>query len=107
VFGKFKVPAAPVRNLLEVTNDPHMHERGMLRWIDHPQFGRIVVPGSPLRIHGADPVPQQPSPRLSEHTHEILAELLHLTHAEIASLEADGVVGAAEAAGEMPARQAS
>ncbi len=96
VFGKFKVPSAPVRDLIEVTNDKHMHERGMLRWIDHPQFGRIVVPGSPLRIHGADPADDRPSPRLSQHTHEILAEYLGLGAADIASLEADGVVGAPE-----------
>jgi CoA:oxalate CoA-transferase len=85
-----------VRDLIEVTNDRHMHERGMLEWIDHPQFGRIVVPGSPLRIHGTDPLPSTPSPRLGEHNHEILAGMLKLSSEDIASLEAEGTIGIAQ-----------
>ena len=57
-----RLPVAPVRDLVEVTNDPHMHERGMLEWLDHPVFGRIVVPTNPLRFHGADKVETVPSP---------------------------------------------
>jgi crotonobetainyl-CoA:carnitine CoA-transferase CaiB-like acyl-CoA transferase len=97
IFGKYKVPAAPVRDLIEVTNDKHMHERGMLQWIDHPQFGRIVVPNSPLRFHGIDPLPGTPSPRLGQHNHEILAEMLNLSAADIASLEAEGTIGKPQA----------
>ena len=32
-------PAAPVRDCPEVMHDPHMHERGMLEWVDHPELG--------------------------------------------------------------------
>jgi CoA:oxalate CoA-transferase len=98
IFAKYKVPAAPVRDLLEVTNDPHMHQRGMLEWIDHPQFGRIVVPNSPMRIHGTDRLPTAPSPRLGQHNHDIFGGMLQLTEQEIASLEAEGVIGKPEAA---------
>jgi crotonobetainyl-CoA:carnitine CoA-transferase CaiB-like acyl-CoA transferase len=97
LLSKHKVPAAPVRDLIEVTNDPHMHARGMLEWIDHPQFGRIVVPNSPLRIHGADPVPTEPSPRLGQHNHEILAGMLNMSADQIASLEAEGAIGKPQA----------
>jgi CoA:oxalate CoA-transferase len=97
IFARHKVPAAPVRDLIEVTNDKHMHERGMLQWIDHPQFGRIVVPNSPLRFHGIDPLPSTPSPRLGQHNHEILAEMLNLSAEEIASLEAEGTIGKPQA----------
>jgi hypothetical protein len=41
-----------------------MHERGMLEWIEHDQIGRIFVPTSPLRFHGADRVATTPSPKL-------------------------------------------
>jgi CoA:oxalate CoA-transferase len=97
IFARHKVPAAPVRDLIEVTNDKHMHERGMLQWIDHPQFGRIVVPNSPLRFHGIDPLPSTPSPRLGQHNHEILAEMLNLSAEDIASLEAEGTIGKPQA----------
>jgi crotonobetainyl-CoA:carnitine CoA-transferase CaiB-like acyl-CoA transferase len=53
---EFGFPAAPVRDLIEVMNDPHMHARGQLEWFDDPDLGRIVLPASPLIIHGAERV---------------------------------------------------
>jgi crotonobetainyl-CoA:carnitine CoA-transferase CaiB-like acyl-CoA transferase len=87
-----RVPCSPVRTLREVMNDPHMHERGMLEWIDHPVLGRIVVPTTPLRLHGAPKVPSAPSPSLGEHNSEIYGEWLGLPAAEIGKLKADGVI---------------
>lgn len=87
-----RLPVAPVRDLVEVTNDPHMHERGMLEWLDHPVFGRIVVPTSPLRYHGADKVETIPSPEAGQHNGEILGEWLGLSEDDVARLHSDGVV---------------
>jgi crotonobetainyl-CoA:carnitine CoA-transferase CaiB-like acyl-CoA transferase len=87
-----RVPCSPVRNLLEVMHDRHMHERGMLEWIDHPVLGRIVVPTTPLRLHGAPRVQTAPSPSLGEHNSEIYGDWLGLPAAEIEKLKADGVI---------------
>jgi crotonobetainyl-CoA:carnitine CoA-transferase CaiB-like acyl-CoA transferase len=92
ILRRHGVPCAAVRDLIEVMNDPHMHARGMLEWIEHPELGRIVVPGSPLRFHGADPVPTTPSPRVGENSAEVLSEMLGLSAAEVAALARDGVV---------------
>ena len=80
-------PAAVlVRDLAEVMNDPQLHERGMLEWIDHPELGRIAAPRSPLRFEGV-PLPElRPSPRLGEHAAEILTDWLGLSPDEIAEL---------------------
>jgi CoA:oxalate CoA-transferase len=86
------VPSAPVRDLLEVMNDRHMHERGMLERIDHPELGDIVVPTSPLRFHGADRVPTTPSPRIGQHNDEVYGGWLGLSADEIAALRRDGVI---------------
>ena len=52
-----------MRTAPEVMNDPHMHERGMLQHIEPlPELGPIVVPTSPLRLHGARNAPPVPSP---------------------------------------------
>ena len=51
---RHNVPHAPVRDVVEVTHDKHMHERQFLEWIDHPQYGRVAIADSPLRLHGAD-----------------------------------------------------
>ena len=86
------VPAAPVRELAEVIEDPHMHERGMLAWIDHPDLGRIVVPSSPLRFHGAPPPPPGASPAQGEHNHEIFVDWLGLNQDEFDRLRDHGVI---------------
>ena len=47
-----RVPCAPVRGLDEVIRDTHLHERRALLDIDHPDFGAITVPTSPLIFEG-------------------------------------------------------
>jgi crotonobetainyl-CoA:carnitine CoA-transferase CaiB-like acyl-CoA transferase len=89
---RYKVPCAPVRNAVEVMNDPHMHERGMLQRIQHPSLGEIVVPNSPLRLHGADRVPPVASPKLGEHNVDVYSGWLGLQEREVAALQADGVI---------------
>jgi CoA:oxalate CoA-transferase len=59
-----RIPVAPVREVDEVMHDRHMHERGFLAEIEHDEIGRVTVPTSPLRFHGADKVPLEPSPKL-------------------------------------------
>lgn len=88
-----RVPCAPVRTLLEVVNDPHLHARGSLRWIDHPEYGRIVVPISPLRFEGEEgTVPYRPSAALGADTEAILAQRLGLAPEALAQLREQKVV---------------
>lgn len=87
------VPAAPVRTLEEVLHDPGMHERGMLRWVDHPEVGRVVLPSTPLRIEGAPPPDFAPSPFLNQHEAEVLGGLLGLDEAERDAIRAAGGLG--------------
>jgi CoA:oxalate CoA-transferase len=61
IAKRHRIPLAPVRDVDEVMRDRHMHERGMLEWIEHDEIGHIVVPTTPLRIHGADPVDTCPA----------------------------------------------
>src|SRR5947199_5802529 len=70
---KHRVPCAPVRTLKEVGNDPHLHQRGMLQWIEHPELGRIVVQASPMRYDGTPQLPHQPSRRLGEDNEGVLS----------------------------------
>ena len=89
---RHRIPLAPVRDVNEVMHDPGMHERGFLAEIEHDEIGRVTVPTSPLRFHGADPVPLVPSPKLGQHNAEIYGEWLGLSGAEIAELKNDGVI---------------
>jgi CoA:oxalate CoA-transferase len=88
----YKIPVAPVRNAVEVMNDPHMHARGMLQQIDHPSLGSIIVPNSPLRLHGADPVEPVPSPALGQHNLEIYGSWLGLGVSGVEALQRSGAI---------------
>jgi CoA:oxalate CoA-transferase len=88
----YKIPVAPVRNAVEVMNDPHMHARGMLQQIDHPSLGPIIVPNSPLRLHGADPVEPVPSPALGQHNLEIYGSWLGLGVIGVETLQRSGAI---------------
>ena len=69
------IPSAPVRTLSEVVDDPHLHARGALRWIDHPQHGRLVIAESPLRLHGNERAAYRDSVPLGQDTQAILDSL--------------------------------
>ena len=89
---RHRIPLAPVRDVNEVMHDPGMHERGFLAEIEHDEIGRVTVPTSPLRFHGADPVPLVPSPKLGQHNAEIYGGWLGLSQDEIAALKSDAVI---------------
>lgn len=87
-----KIPAAPVRDLTEVTNDPHMHERGMLRWVDHPELGRVVLPNSPIRYEGSPLMDLIPSPELGQHNRDVYCGFLGLSEGDFEGLKAEGAI---------------
>jgi crotonobetainyl-CoA:carnitine CoA-transferase CaiB-like acyl-CoA transferase len=89
---RHKVPTAPVRDLEEVVNDVHMHQRGMLNWLDHPEVGRIAAPHSPIRLHGSPRIPLRPAGRLGEHNREVYVDWLGLSVDEFEGLKADEVI---------------
>ena len=86
------VPTAAVRDLEEVVNDEHLHQRGMLRWIDHPDVGHIAAHHSPIRVHGNEPMELTLNPRLGQHNDAVYGDWLGLDEAEIASLRQDGAI---------------
>jgi crotonobetainyl-CoA:carnitine CoA-transferase CaiB-like acyl-CoA transferase len=89
---RFRIPVAPVRSAVEVMNDPHMHERGMLQRIEHPSLGPIIVPNSPLRLHGSDRVEPLPSPSLGQHNAEVYGGWLGIGRDGVAALQAAGAI---------------
>jgi formyl-CoA transferase len=92
LLTRHRVPCAPVRTVAEVVEDPHLHARGSLQWIDHPEYGRIVVPSSPVRFPDDERVPYVPSAALGEHTRQVLHEKLGLGAGEVEALEAAGAL---------------
>jgi formyl-CoA transferase len=75
VLGEAGVPAGAVFDTMELSTDPDMLARSIFATIDHPQHGRVTIPGWPVKLSGS-PTEIVRAPLLGEHTEEVLAEWL-------------------------------
>lgn len=87
------VPAAAVRVVEEIVDDPDLHARGSLQWMEHPEAGRQPIPHSPIRWHGSELLALEPSPVLGADNESVLTDLAGFTAEEVSALAADGVFG--------------
>jgi crotonobetainyl-CoA:carnitine CoA-transferase CaiB-like acyl-CoA transferase len=87
-----EVPAAPVNDLAGAFAEPPVAERGMIVEYDHPDVGKVRLPGNPIKMSGATGTPSRPAPRLGEHTDAVLIELLKLPPEQIAALRREGAI---------------
>jgi crotonobetainyl-CoA:carnitine CoA-transferase CaiB-like acyl-CoA transferase len=87
-----EVPAAPVNNLDGAFAEPPVAEREMIVEYDHPDVGKVRLPGNPIKMSSIPATPSRPAPRLGEHTDVVLSELLSLSADKIADLRRQGAV---------------
>jgi CoA:oxalate CoA-transferase len=88
---KHHVPAAPLRDVMEVLADTHLHARGFLT-DQVTDAGPVALPNSPIRYEGSALRPLTSSPSLGEHTDEVLTELCGLDEDALAALRRTGVI---------------
>ena len=86
------VPCAPVQTVREVVDDPHLKERGMIRYVVHPNLGRVPVIGNPLQLSDSPLTEVRLAPSLGEHTDDVLGEIAGYDSERIDALRSLGVV---------------
>jgi crotonobetainyl-CoA:carnitine CoA-transferase CaiB-like acyl-CoA transferase len=91
-FRAGDIPAAPVNNLDGVFAEPPIADRNMIVEYDHPQVGKVRLPGNPIKMTGMEGTISEPAPMLGEHTDKVLTDLLELDATAIAALRAAGAV---------------
>jgi crotonobetainyl-CoA:carnitine CoA-transferase CaiB-like acyl-CoA transferase len=71
------VPAGPINDLHQVFDDPHVKHRGMNLELVSAAAKGGKIPGirTPIMVDGTPMASARPSPRLGEHTAEILGEI--------------------------------
>jgi len=84
------VPAGAVFDTMELQNDPSFEKRGIMQVMQHAN-GPFKMPTWPVRVDG-ETVRIKPSPRLGEHSAEVLSSWLGVGAEEIAALKKDGVL---------------
>ncbi|MCC7346638.1 MAG: CoA transferase [Variibacter sp.] len=86
------VPCAPVNNIDGAFSEPPVAEREMIVEYDHPDVGKVRLPGNPIKMGGMEGTISKPAPRLGEHTNAVLQSLLGLSEADVTRLRAAGAV---------------
>jgi len=71
------IPAGPINDLQQVFADPQVVHRGMRLELKSPEAKGGIIPGvrTPIVLDGEPMASERPSPRLGEHTAEILREI--------------------------------
>ncbi len=92
------VPAAVLRNTLDVLYDPHLEARGYWQWRERAYVGDQPNPSAPFRPASEDGpsrpyAVEWPAPTLGQHNREVLTRLLGLSEDELKVLERDKVIG--------------
>jgi formyl-CoA transferase len=93
VLDEALVPAARVRTINEVLNEPQLEARGLMTGINMPDASvPAYVPNLGFKVDGQVTSPTRPPARLGADTHEVLAEL-DLSPDTLATLTEQGVIG--------------
>ncbi|WP_404287667.1 CaiB/BaiF CoA transferase family protein [Glutamicibacter arilaitensis] len=89
LLGNAGVPFSPVKTLREVDQDPHLIEREMIRFIDHPENGRVPVVGNPLKMSTLQPGAElSAAPKVGQDQSEVLGRLLGMSERDAEALRA-------------------
>ena len=94
LLEKRGVPAARVRNPIEVLHDPLLHESGAVMNLEHSQFGSVGAVGMGLPINFSKSKSQfdQPATELGAANEQIYGEMLRLSKEEIDELKTAGII---------------
>jgi crotonobetainyl-CoA:carnitine CoA-transferase CaiB-like acyl-CoA transferase len=85
-FKAAEVPAGPINDIPAVVEDPQVQARGMIGRLGDGAFVR-----QPVHFSTYPEIPEQPSPRLGEHTETVLTEYGY-SRDEIAAMKAEGAI---------------
>lgn len=86
------VPSGPVQDVDDIAICPQVAARDMLLEIDDPAWGKVKVPGQPIKATGSPPARNDAPPKLGAHTDALLQELAGLSDAEIEALREKRIV---------------
>ncbi|MFO8102288.1 MAG: CoA transferase [Dehalococcoidia bacterium] len=76
----------------ELKDDPQIMANGYITEFEHPDRGKIMIPGYPVRFSESWAGTRSAAPRLGANTEEILSEIGGYSADEIAQLKFEGIV---------------
>lgn len=92
LMEKADLPAAPVMNVEQIVNDPHIQHRDMIVEVEQLLSGPVKLPGSVIKMSGTPCDPYVPSPFLGQHNSEVYSELLGLNEETLDAYMEKGII---------------
>jgi len=87
-----QVPAAPVKTVADVVDDPQFKMRGFFTEVGRSPTNTFTYPTAPYRFTETPVAIQRPAPRLGEHNEEIYCTRLGKSKAELCELKSVGII---------------
>jgi len=75
ILGQRSIPCAPVYDVDETLNDPHVRSRDLIFQLDTEPYGELTQLATPIRMLQSPRSVRSPPPELGEHTSQILQDL--------------------------------
>ena len=81
-----KVPCAPINSFSQAFTDEQVVHRKMLVEVEHPDGGKVKMPGNPIKLSYTNEHSFSPPPHLGQHTKETLTDWCNYSESEIEDL---------------------
>jgi formyl-CoA transferase len=91
VLGAAGVLAGATFNAVDLHEDEHLRERGMITEVEHQKRGTLTLPGSPFKL-AESPVDITTAPLLGEHNAEVYREFFGYGEEELARLKEEEII---------------
>jgi crotonobetainyl-CoA:carnitine CoA-transferase CaiB-like acyl-CoA transferase len=59
---------------------------------DHPDVGKVRLPGNPIKMSDMGATPSTPAPQLGQHTDAVLDRLLGISGTQLSGLRKSGAI---------------
>ncbi len=87
-----RIPIGPVLAPVDAIGHPHFEARDMVRLVEDPVLGEVMIPGYPFKFSAQPDLPDLVAPLLGEHNKKILSEILNYGPERIDQLRSEGVI---------------
>jgi crotonobetainyl-CoA:carnitine CoA-transferase CaiB-like acyl-CoA transferase len=91
-LAEARIPCGPVNNFEQALADPQVVARDMVVEVPLHSGGSVRMPGVPMKFSEAATPAFTPPPRLGEHTHAVLSELVGYDETRLSALRRDEVI---------------
>ncbi len=86
------VPLSAVKDIADVVADPQIAARDMIVDVDYPEYGRLRMVGSPLKLSRTPAAPRGLAPGLGAHTDDVLRLVCGVDDHRLEELRTGGTI---------------